>query len=45
MHLPHKLQPYLPYMKLSDKERKKRIEKAQQDDLPSSNPQKNYQFP
>jgi hypothetical protein len=45
MNLHKKLEPYLSYLKLTDKERKKRIDKAEQDEHGRPNPQCDHVFP
>lgn len=45
MNLHKKLEPYLSYLKLTEKERKKRIDKAEQDTNYRPNPQRGQKFP
>lgn len=45
MNLHKKLEPYLYYLKLTEKERKKRIDKAEQDTNYRPNPQRGQKFP
>lgn len=40
-----KLEPYLSYLKLTEKQRKKRIDKAEQDHNSRPNPQGTQTFP
>lgn len=40
-----KLEQYLHYIKLTDKEKKKRIKEAEQDEECRANPQKGHVFP